>query len=508
MLRRPTRSAIWTTATSFRGVVPPDASAHKPLRSFTVDHWRRYARLMVLDSGDYWDPEQFQLEFVADLMADTTEVWAIWPEGNGKTTLLSGVGLYWTDYTPSAAVLVGASARDQAGLMFSQAAGFVWRSPGFDKRFRVFEGYRRITSHRSRGRMQVFAADDRTGDGVLFDLALLDELHRHRDLRLYRTWRGKAHKRNGKIGGISTAGEPGTEFEDAREKLLGAASEITRTGFHTRAASGEAILHDYSVPASEDVEDMEVVKRANPLEAITVDDLRKKRESPTMTLNHWRRFVCNQAVRTEESAIDPREWADLGTSERPPEGEPVDVGLDLGWKHDTTAIVPLWAPERDRMLFGRPEILTPPRDGSILPPDAVKRAFREIHERNPIRRVVMDPDRGAEIAVWLEDDLGVEVVEYLQTNQPMAMAYERWMEAMRGRGLRHGRDDEFTEHVLNAVAKLLPDGRARFDRPSSSRAQAGQRRRVIDALIAGAMVLSVTVAEFDAPAPDNSFAFL
>jgi phage terminase large subunit-like protein len=182
--------------------------------------------------------------------------------------------------------------------------------------------------------------------------------------------------------------------------------------------------------------------------------------------------------------------------------------VDFGWKHDTTALVPLWAPARDRMLFGRPEILVPPRDGQILRPELVKDAFREINDRNPIRRVVIDPDRGAEIAVWLEDDLGVEVVEYLQTNQPMVLAYERWMEGMRNRTFRHGRDAEFTEHVLNAVAKTMPDGRARFDRPSASRAQAGQRRRVIDALIAAAMVLSVTIAEFDAPKPDNSFAFL
>ena len=485
-----------------------DRTAHKALRPFTVDHWRRYAGLMVLDSGDYWVPEPFQLEFVADLFGDVTEVWAVWPEGNGKTTLLSGIGLYWTDYTPTASVLVAASSRDQAGLLFSQAGGFVWRSPGFRERFRVYEGYRRIQSERSRGRLQVFAADDRTGDGVLFDLALLDELHRQRDLALYRTWRGKAQKRGGKLGGISTAGEPGTEFEDARATLLGGASVIERNGFHTRAVSGEAVLHDYSVPLAENVEDMEVVKRANPLSTISVDDLRKKRLSPTMTENHWRRFACNQAVRTDESAVDPREWAELGTSERPPAGEPVDVGVDFGWKHDTTAIVPLWAPDRDNLLFGRPEILIPPRDGSILAPALVKNAFREINDRNPIRRAVIDPDRAAEIAVWLEEEMGVEVVEHLQTNEPMTKVYERWMEAMRNKRVRHGRDAEFTEHVLNAVAKLLPDGRARFDRPSSSRAQAGQRRRVIDALVAGGMVLNVTVAEFDAPKPDNSFAFL
>ncbi len=455
---------------------------------------------MVLDNGDYWEPESFQLEIVADVFSGVDEFWVVIPEGNAKTTLMSGVGLYHGDYTASAEVLMAAASRDQAGLLFNQAAGFVARSPGFRERFRVFEGYRRIRCERSGGRLQVFAADDRTGDGVIPTLGLIDEPHRARSLALVRTWRGKLQKRNGQLGMLSTAGEPGTEFEDARERMLREAVELTVDGFHTRAVGENSILNDWSVPKDADVSDMEVVKRANPLKAITVEMLAKKRSSPTMTESHWRRFACNQAVRGEDTAVSPAEWADLGTDELPPEGEPVDVGCDLGWKHDTTALVPLYAPDVDRMLFGVPVILTPPRDGSILSPALVKQAFREIQERNPIRRVVIDPDRAAEIAEWLEDELGVEVVEHLQTNQPMTLAYERWMEAMRNRRFRHPRDPEFTEHVLNAVAKILPDGRARFDRPSTSRAQVGQRRRVIDALIAAAIVLDVVIAEATAPA--------
>lgn len=473
-----------------------DRSAHKPLSPFTVDHWRRYARLMVLDNGEYWDPEGFQLEIVEDIFGPFDEFWVVIPEGNTKTTTLSGVGLYHGDYTPTAEVLMAAASRDQAGLLFSQAAGFVERSPGFNQRFRVFEGYRRIKCLRSGGRLQVFAADDRTGDGVIPTLGLIDEPHRARSLALVRTWRGKLPKRGGKLGLISTAGEPGTEFEDARSRMLREATDLKVDGFHTRAEGPNFVLNDWSVPKNADVEDMAVVKDANPLSAITVETLQKKRSSPTMTEAHWRRFVCNQAVRGEESAVSPQEWLDLGTADRIPESEPVDVGADFGWKHDTTAIVPLWAPDPDRMLFGVPEILVPPRDGSILPPADVKAAFERIHARNPIRRAVIDPDRAAEIAVWLEDELGVEVVEYLQSNQPMVLVYERWMEAMRNRRFQHPRDPEFSEHVLNAVAKVLPDGRARFDRPSQSRSQAGQRRRVIDGLIAAGIVLSVTVAEF------------
>jgi phage terminase large subunit-like protein len=156
-------------------------------------------------------------------------------------------------------------------------------------------------------------------------------------------------------------------------------------------------------------------------------------------------------------------------------------------------------PEETRRVIGGPQILIPPRDGTSMDPARIKDAFQEIQERNPIRRVVMDPDRGAEIAAWLEQDLGVEVVEYAQSNEPMTVAYDRFMEAIRNGWLSHPRDRELTEHVLNAVAKKLPAGRARFDRPSTSRAQSGQRRRVIDALIAAAIVHSVAVGESGAP---------
>jgi hypothetical protein len=165
---------------------------------------------------------------------------------------------------------------------------------------------------RSGGRLQVFAADDRTGDGVIPTLGILDEEHRHRDMRLKRTWRGKLAKRNGQLLGISTAGEPGTEFEDARARALGGATIITRDGFHVRAESPDSVIHDWSVPPEADVEDMAVVKQANPLSTITPESLLKKRRSPVMTETHWRRFVCNQAVRGEETAIQPSGVGGLG----------------------------------------------------------------------------------------------------------------------------------------------------------------------------------------------------
>ena len=99
--------------------------ANGALRPFTLEHFEAYASNLVLDSGAPWRLEDFQREVVADVFAGAPEVWMVVPEGNGKTTLMGGLALYFADYTPSAAVLLAAASRDQCGLLLGQAAGFV-----------------------------------------------------------------------------------------------------------------------------------------------------------------------------------------------------------------------------------------------------------------------------------------------------------------------------------------------------------------------------------------------
>ncbi len=476
-------------------------------RPFTLPHFRAWANQLTLDTGDPWKLERFQEAFIRDVFAGRPENWLIVPEGNGKTTLLAGLALYHCEYRPQAAVPIAASSREQAEILYRQAEGFVIRSPHLYERvhsavqevkgktkvevprFTCLEGYRRI-NHADGGRIQIFAADDRTGDGVIPTLCLLDELHRHRDLSLYRTWAGKLDKRRGQLVTISTAGEPGSEFEQARERIRqDAASTVTRKGCFTRAETPSILLHEWAVPEDGDVEDIRLVKRANPLKAITNDSLRAKLAKPTMTMAHWRRFVCDVPTRGEEAAITEAEWAAAQSDEGIPEGEPVWVGMDVAWKWDTTAMVPLWAPQQDRRLFGPAIVLTPPRDGSSLHPEAVEGALTALNARNPIHTVVMDPTRAEQLAIWIADTFGATVIERAQSASLQVRDYERFMEALRSGWLFHSGDEALTRHALNAVARVDRFGAARFERPSPTRyAGPAIDRRVIDALIAGAMV--------------------
>lgn len=465
----------------------------------TLDHFRAWASDLVLDNGDFWELEPFQAAFLADFFAGYPECWLVVPEGNTKTTTLAGLGLYHCEFKPSAWVPIAAASREQAEIMYRQAEGFVLRTSRLRKVFKCQEGYRRIKNLEDGSRIQVFAADDRTGDGVIPTLALLDELHRHRDLRLYRTWRGKLPKRQGQLVTISTAGEPGAEFEETRERIRQTAAEIEREGSFLRAVSGGVVLHEWAVPEDGDVEDMELVKTANPFSGVTVDALREKFDSPTMTLGHWRRFVCNLPTRSDHAAIQEKEWFEASTDAEIPAGEPVWVGLDVGWKWDTTAAVPLWIRDDHFRLLGPASILEPPRDGTSLDPNLVERALIEIHGRNPVHTIVMDMSRAEQLATWIEAELGATVIDRGTNNVAAVEDYEKFMEALREGWLRHSGDAGLTRHALNAIARVLPMGDARFDRPAQNRNSSEQDRRVIDALIAAAMVHSIAAANSPQP---------
>ena len=110
----------------------------------------------------------------------------------------------------------------------------------------------------------------------------------------------------------------------------------------------------------------------------------------------------------------------------------------------------------------------------------------------------MDPSRAEDLMSWLENDLAVTVVDRPQNSAELwAVDYERWMEAVSHRWIRHTGDREFRRHVLNAVTRRLPGDRHRFDRPSTSRnSKAGrQERRVVDALTAACFVHTAAIAE-------------
>lgn len=477
-----------------------------PGSPFELDHFEAWARRLILDTGQPWQIEDFQASFLADVFAGHPENWLVVGEGNAKTTLLAGLGLYALRFGERALIPVAASSRDQSRILYRQAKGFLQRSRLDDGElwFEAFDGYRRIDL-RAPGRtkrgevlgsIEIHAADAGTGDGIIpYPYALLDELHRHRSLDLYEVWRGKLGKRGAQLVAISTGGEAGSAFELARTRLRRETPAVERRPGFTRCVSAAAVLHEYALEQGATPTDMDAVKRCNPLAMITVEDIAAKRASPTMSAAYWERFVCGRPSRHEASAIQEAEWAAARVREGIPDGAARWLGLDVAWKWDTTAIVPFWARDPQHRLFGAATVLVPPRDGSSLDPGLVEQALRDEHARGPLHTVVMDTTRAEQLAEWIRTELGAEVIDRPQTNSFAAADYEYFCEALRHGWLKHVGDAGLTRHALNAVAKVLPGGAARFDRPHASRFGSEQHRREIDALVAASMVHALYAAE-------------
>lgn len=462
-------------------VVPDAPRKPRVPRPFTLPHFRQWCSDLILDNEESVRLEPFQAEFVKDLFAGHPECWLIVPEGNGKTTLLALVALYHCEHRPFAAVPWAAASREQAEIGYRQAEGFVLRSPRLHApvhsavqaakgkrklevpRFLCLEGYRRI-NHHAGGRIQVFAADDRTGDGIVPTLGVVDEPHRQRNLGLYRTWSGKLAKRQGQIVAISTRGEPGSDFEETLGRIREGAQESRRKGSFTRTVTSRLVLHEWAVRDEDDPDDLRAVKAANPFTGITVPMLREKRSSPTMTPNHWLRFVCNRPAMDFDSWLGPNAaaiWAGLAKPWALVPGAPTWVGVDIGIKRDSSAVS---AVQRRPDEEGEPEdrahakarIWRPTPDQPV-DVTAVMEFIRSLDRAYDVQAVAFDP-RFFDVPAKMLLDEGIPMVEVPQSNERMTVAVGDTYARIMGGRLTHDGDPELTAHVMGGRPRYNANG--------------------------------------------------
>lgn len=471
---------------------PPAAPERERLVPGTLAHFCEWAGRLTLPSHGVRGQgrrrlviEPFQRLALADYFDGVDETFVVLPKGNAKSTLMAVVALYHLVHTEEAEAYILAASRDQATRLLNNAAGFVRRSPGLRKRVVLKLGSREIRSRVDGGTLKVVAADPATADGIAPTLVLCDELHRWRTLEVYTLAKEGLGKRPGRLIGISTAGEDeATEFGRMRAEALKHTTVQDGAYTYAPAPSGEFVWHEWSLPPSADIEDMELVKSANPLAQITVKDLRARFDSPGTRRAWWARFVCNIWTRDDDAAISAMDWAPcIKRGCRIPDGaDGVMIGADFGWRRDTTAIVPVWAMDLDPLLVrvDVPWILKPPGEGKMTPEGDVWDVFEEIARRWPDAKVVLDPNASGEVfAQRIENELGLLTVIQAQDPAPMAHAAGVVMELVRAKRLEHPGDLDFSSHVLAAYLRTTGGEKQRFDK--------GPAGAPIDAAIALAM---------------------
>lgn len=415
---------------------------------YSLAGFARFCSALVLDDGKPFALQPFQRKMLADYFAGSTETVIVIPKKNGKTTLLAALALYHLENTPNAECLIVASSRDQARILFNQAAELVRRSR-LEGRFEVKTGYGIIwpPGGDSAGpKIAVKPAEAGTGDGVIPTLALVDELHRHKNLDLYGVLR------DGLLGDsrmvtISTAGaSEENPLWTIREQARSFPTFRRRGAYSTaRSGDGSFVLHEWSLENTADLADMRLVKTANPAPWHTLASLRRRHDSPTMTSSQWARFAAGVWTFGERPWIEPQEWdrlaVDIG---RVVDGEAVVLSVSTGSGGAGIAIV---APRDDGAVAASASIAS-----GDIPLELVERTLVGLAERYSVRECSYDRVEFQRSAELLEAR-GLPMVEIPHSPERLSIASTTLQSLVASGKLHHDGAADLRRAVLQGSTK-------------------------------------------------------
>jgi phage terminase large subunit-like protein len=455
--------------------------------------FERFCGWLITDRGTPFELEEWQREVLLDYFNGAQESVILIGKGNGKTTLFGALSLFHLLTVPDADAYIAAASRDQASLMYRHAVGFIRRQPKLEERILIKAGTRELRQVGGTGRLKVLASDSNTADGIAPTLFLCDELHRHKTSDLYAIARDGLGKRNGSILTISTAG---ADLRSPLGKLRERAHLLEnkqQDGFHLKAQSddGKFVLHEWAVPEGEDTDDINIVKLANPSSFVTVADLKRRRESPSTHEREWLRYACNQwRTNLEDSWIETGKWALLAEPDMSiPEHAPVWLGVDIGLRHDTSAVTVI-SERADGKWMVEASVFEPPENGD-LDLAMIENHISSLADYYSVQGVVYDRWAFSRSAAELSNR-GLLMVEFPMTNERTVPACSRLLEAINRGELVHNGDPILQSHVESGCIRETERG-WRISKGRSNQVGAGK----IDALIA--LLLAFTTATNDNP---------
>ncbi len=226
------------------------------------------------------------------------------PKKNGKSTMLAALSCYLliADGEPGAEIYSAAADRDQASIIYNEAANMVDASPELKAVLKVRRSTKRIEYPDGRSIYKALSADVPTKEGLNVHALLFDELHAQPNDDLWNVLRyGGAARRQPMFWWISTAGEEDDtllwhrEWSYARAiqesrvvdiSYLPCIYEITRDDDWTKEESWRKAnpSYDYTLNKREFAEECE---RAKQSEADRIPFLRYRLNLPTKAESKW-----------------------------------------------------------------------------------------------------------------------------------------------------------------------------------------------------------------------------
>lgn len=429
--------------------------------------------------------------------------------GNGKSTLLSGIGLFClcADHEPGAEVYSFATTREQAKIVFGDAQMMARGNRALQEAYGL-----EVTAHAlyvpaTNSTFQAKSAEGSTLDGLNTHLAIIDELHAHKKRDVFdvvETSLGK--RRNSLMVSITTAGVDRTGICYEQRTLV---TKILSGSLQDESYFG--II--YTLDPDDDWKSDEALAKANPNWGVSVRPeviraLQAKAIATPSAENNFKTKHLDVWCNADVGWMDMKAWdacADESLDESDFDGEPCWLGLDLASTSDMTAKVKIFQRKIDGSshyyLFG----------DYWLPRTAIERGvnsqyqgweylgylhvcegpvtdFAEIRDsiledcgRYSVQSVAYDPFQAVQLSKELSDD-GVPMVLCKQTVANLSDPMKQFQALVLDHRLHFNGDPVLTWMVSNVVCHVdvKENIYPRKDAPENK----------IDGVVAGIMALS------------------
>lgn len=434
------------------------------------------------------------------------------PKKNGKSTLCSGLSLYHlvADGERGAEVYCAAADRQQAAIVYNEAAAMVEASPALLHRLELVKSQKRIVYFQAGSLFRALAADAGRNEGLKTSALIFDELHAQKNRALWDSLRwGGAAREQPLMLAITTAGYDRTSI--CYEQYLYAKGIIE--GRHVDSSYFAFIAE---AAESDDWTDERVWYKANPSLGKTISiesfrqDFLEAKQSPASE-NAFRRYRLNQWTEQEVRWLKMEPWAKCSAEfdDSDLDGQPCYAGLDMAATQDICAFVMIfpqpdgtyrlwpkfWVPSeanRKRERTNKSRIdhwikqgYITEHEGDEVEFDFVRRDIVDLKDRFDIRKIGKDRWNSIQIGQQLSGE-GFEIVNVPQGKALSGPAKE--FERLTNAGLlRHPGNP-----VLNWMAGNVT---ALVDANENVSLSKGKSIDKIDGIVAAVMGVGLCMAE-------------
>ena len=374
--------------------------------------------------------------------------------GNGKSSLLAALAIWAVfdpDETGAPQVPIVATTVNQAvRSVYGVALSMIRTSPALSSRCIIYSaiGAMKVLVPFTGGEMFPVSNDVEGLQGLDPSLAVCDEA----GFMALDSWNslllaGIKRPRSLVVG----IGTPGLDHDNALWHLR---------KLHTDGATPPGFdFTEYSATEGCDINDEEEWKKANP--AIEAGFLNEEVMRTNLALapeGRFRIFHLSQWVDGVESWLGPdgrKIWNALTDRYQFVLGAPTWVGVDVGLKRDSTAVVVIQRRDEKR-LHAKCKLWVPSDDEPVDVTD-VMQYLRQLDSMYDLQEVPYDPRLFDVPAKMLEDE-GLPMVEIPQSAERMTPAFGTLFEMIKRSELSHDGDVEFTAQILNAVPRFNERG--------------------------------------------------